>query len=107
MIQASKTAWAPALGITRPVAIAALFAGALLLTVPAAAADCINHCDYWHYYGPYDFSYISPGLVGYPRCDRLGNCSPNLIYVSPYPGRWQKRITIRPVKHPLSTDAPR
>jgi hypothetical protein len=106
MIQASKTDKAPALGITKPVAIAALFAGALL-AVPAAAADCSNHCDYWHNYGPYDFSYISPGLVGYPRCDRQGNCSPNLIYVSPYPARWQKRITVRPVKRPLSTDTPR
>jgi hypothetical protein len=87
------------------VAVAALFAGALL-PVHAAAEGCSNHCDYWHYYGPYDFSYISPGLLGYPRCDRQGNCSPNLIYVSPYSGR-QGRITVRPVKRspPLSAGA--
>jgi hypothetical protein len=65
------------LGTTKPIAVAALLAGALL-TVPATAEDCGRHCDYWHYYAPYDFSYISPGLLGYPRCDREGNCPPNL-----------------------------
>jgi hypothetical protein len=24
------------------------------------AEDCAPHCDYWHNYGPYDFSYIKP-----------------------------------------------
>jgi hypothetical protein len=62
---------------------------------PASAADCSTHCDYWHYYGPYDFSYISPGLVGYPICDRQGNCSPHLIYV--HPNQLRRRITIRPL----------
>jgi hypothetical protein len=33
------------------------------------AGDCSPHCDYWHYYGPYDFSYIRPGLFAYPICD--------------------------------------
>jgi hypothetical protein len=59
------------------------------------AEDCAPHCDYWHNYGPYDFSYIKPGMVGYPICDRQGNCSPYLVYV--YPGRRYGRITIRPV----------
>jgi len=95
------------LGITRPIVIEVLLAGALL-TVPAAAEDCGRHCDYWHYYGPYDFSYISPGLLGYPRCDREGNCSPNLTYVYSYSGHWHGRITVRPVRRPppLSAGAP-
>jgi hypothetical protein len=59
------------------------------------AEDCSPHCDYWHNYGPYDFSYIRPGMFGYPICDRQGNCSPYLIYT--YPGSRYGRITIRPV----------
>jgi len=63
----------------------------------ASAADCSPRCDYWHYYGPYDFSYVSPGLIGYPVCDRQGNCSPSLIYV--HPSQPYRRITIRPLGH--------
>jgi hypothetical protein len=60
----------------------------------AALADdyCAPSCDKWHYYGPYDFSYIRPGLLGYPVCDRLGNCAPHLVYTHP---DW-RRITIIP-----------
>jgi hypothetical protein len=58
------------------------------------AEDCAPHCDYWHNYGPYDFSYIRPGMFGYPICDRQGNCSPYLVYT--YQGRRYGRITIRP-----------
>ena len=60
----------------------------------ARAEECRLHCDYWHYYGPYDFSYVSPGLLGYPLCDRGGNCSPFLTYV--FPGRRHGRVTVRP-----------
>jgi len=77
--------------------LAAAPAACLLGCGPASAQDCSPHCDYWHYYGPYDFSYISPGLIGYPRCDRQGNCSPYLTYV--YPGRRQGRVIVRPVTH--------
>jgi hypothetical protein len=65
------------------------------------AEDCSPHCDYWHYYGPYDFSYIQPGLFGYPSCDRQGNCSPYLIYT--YSGHRHGRITIRPVSRTTAT----
>jgi hypothetical protein len=58
------------------------------------ADDCSPHCDYWHYYGPYDFTYIQPGLFAYPICDGQGNCSPHLVYT--YAGRWHGRITIHP-----------
>lgn len=59
----------------------------------ASAQDCAPHCDYVHDYGPYDYSWVSPGLVGYPICDRAGNCLPHLVYRKfghPGPG-----ITIR------------
>ena len=83
--------------VSKCVAIAIVSAGALL-TVPAAAEECSPHCDYWHYYGPYDFSYIYPGLVGYPRCNREGDCSPYLTYV--YSDRRYPHVTVRPVRGP-------
>jgi hypothetical protein len=46
----------------------------------ASAAECSPHCDYNHYYGPYDFSYIRPGLYAYPVCGLRGNCAPYLVY---------------------------
>jgi hypothetical protein len=63
-----------------------------------SAEDCAPHCDYSHYYGPYDFTYIRPGMFAYPICDRQGNCSPHLIYT--YPGHRYGRITVRPAKAP-------
>jgi hypothetical protein len=67
----------------------------LLGSDAAGAEDCAPHCDYWHNYGPYDFNYIKPGLLGYPICDQQGSCSPYLVYT--YPGRRYGRITVRPV----------
>jgi hypothetical protein len=63
----------------------------------ALAVDCAPHCDFVHDYGPYDFSYIRPGLAGIPVCDRQGNCSPHLVYV--YSGLLpQIRIIVRPTR---------
>jgi len=62
----------------------------------AFAFDCAPYCDYNHDYGPYDLSWVSPGLAGYPVCDRQGNCSPYLVYRRfgrPWPGI---TITVRP-----------
>ena len=64
---------------------------------PAAAdVSCAPNCDFFHYYGPYDFTYVRPGLFGYPVCDWRGNCSPHLVYQ--YSGvPWHGvTITIRP-----------
>jgi hypothetical protein len=75
--------------------ISATAFGLLLLSAShAVVADdyCSPHCDYWHYYGPYDYSYIQPGLLGYPVCDRRGYCAPHLVYTHP---DW-RRITIVP-----------
>ena len=45
-----------------------------------SAAECYPHCDYNHDYGPYDFSYIRPGLYAYPVCGPRGACAPYLVY---------------------------
>jgi hypothetical protein len=78
-----------------PPAVLSIFLGA---SGVALAYDCAPHCDYTHDYGPYDFSYLAPGLVGYPVCDRHGNCSPYLVYRRfgrPWPGI---DITVRPTR---------
>lgn len=81
--------------------LAAAALGAILIhSGVAEATDCAPHCDYVHDYGPYDFSYIRPGLFGYPVCDWRGDCSPYLIYRysgRPWPG---VTITIRPTRAP-------
>jgi hypothetical protein len=82
----------------RVFAVAGVFSLFVLGASAASAEDCSPHCDYWHNYGPYDFSYIQPGLVGYPRCDARGQCSPYLVYV--YPGHRHGRVTVRPVSRP-------
>ena len=46
----------------------------------ALAVECYPHCDYVHDYGPYDFTYVRPGLYGYPLCNLRGECLPNLVY---------------------------
>jgi hypothetical protein len=72
---------------------AALFALPLLTAAQPAAAEinCSPHCDYNHDYGPYDFTYIRPGLFGFPRCNARGDCSPYLVYTYP-----RYSITVRP-----------
>src|SRR5262249_5126279 len=75
-------------------AAAALLGLLLLGTVPARAEnECWPDCDFRHYYGPQDFTYIRPGLFLYPRCGPSGDCSPYLI--SSYPRRVIGRITVR------------
>ena len=73
--------------------------GFLIAGTGAGVAEqlCFPHCDYVHYYGPYDFSYKQPGLFGYPQCGPQGDCAPNLVYMMavPRPGP-TGRITVRP-----------
>jgi hypothetical protein len=79
--------------------LAAAVLGAITLQAGTAwAVDCSPHCDYVHDYGPYDFSYIRPGLFGYPICNRQGDCLPHLVYR--FSGRpWPDVIiTIRPTR---------
>jgi len=65
---------------------------------PAAAAECAPHCDYNHRYGPYDFTYVRPGLFAYPLCDALGRCAPRLVYVQS--GRPTGNVEVRFPRRP-------
>ena len=78
-----------------PRCLAAALLGLLVLGSTSARAenDCTPYCDFLHYYGPQDFTYIRPGLFLYPRCGPSGNCSPYLI--STYPRRPVGRIIVR------------
>jgi hypothetical protein len=68
--------------------------GPFLAGAGAAMAEqyCYPHCDYVHYYGPFDLSYIRPGLIGYPQCGPQGDCAPHLAFA---PGLRRGRITVR------------
>jgi hypothetical protein len=65
----------------------------------ALAVECFPYCDYVHNYGPYDFTYVRPGLYGYPRCNVRGECLPNLYYSTsglPRRGNVEVRFIHRP-----------
>jgi hypothetical protein len=64
--------------------------------VAFAERECFPHCDYTHYYGPFDFTYARPGLFGYPHCGPQGDCSPHLTYTTGIVRPIQTgRITVR------------
>jgi hypothetical protein len=68
-----------------------LLAGAGVAT---AQELCFPHCDYAHYYGPFDFTYVRPGLFGHlHHCGPQGDCSPQLALTSSVVPRG--RITVR------------
>jgi hypothetical protein len=71
----------------------AFLAAFWLGTRAVSAAECFPHCDYSHYYGPFDFTYVQPGLFGYPLCGPRGNCSALLVYSTS--GVRRGRITVR------------
>ncbi|HXW23738.1 MAG TPA: hypothetical protein VEK73_03240 [Xanthobacteraceae bacterium] len=76
-----------------------LFAAAVLVLIAApcparAEVDCAPYCDYTHDYGPYDLTYIRPGLYAFPVCGPSGDCSPYALHT--YPRYRGVRITIRP-----------
>jgi hypothetical protein len=72
---------------------AAVFCLCVFGSASAAAVECAPHCDYYHYYGPYDFTYVRPDLYAYPLCGPRGNCSPYLVYSTS--GVRRGRIEIR------------
>jgi hypothetical protein len=88
-----------------PRCLAAAFVVLLAAGSPARAEyDCNPYCDFVHYYGPLDFSYVyrrspvgftnaGPGLFLYPHCAPNGTCSPYLI--SSYPRRPIGRVIVR------------
>jgi hypothetical protein len=73
--------------------LASSFLGTWLGTGAVSAAECFPYCDYTHYYGPFDFTYIQPGLFGHALCGPRGNCSPQLAYSTT--GIRRGRITVR------------
>jgi hypothetical protein len=77
-------------------ALAMMASVSVLLLAAPAAAECYPHCDYIQDYGPYDYTYVRPGLFGYPVCDRLGNCSPWALYAYSWGPRG--RITVRSLR---------
>ena len=86
----------------------------LLWLAPGAASaqsDCYPYCDFTHYYGPQDFTwvqpggygpqqsiYVRPGLFLHPRCGPSGYCSPYLLSSSQ---RFRGRVTVRTVVRPV------
>ncbi len=79
-------------------AVAAVFA---LASGPAAAeVGCVPYCDFTHDYGPYDYTWVRPGLYLYPRCSPSGDCSPHLIRSSRYRGSVTIRSLARPLRRP-------
>ena len=63
-------------------ALATALLGLLLpaaLTGPATAqtaVSCAPFCDYRHYYGTYDYTYVQPGVYCRPICGPDGTCVP-------------------------------
>ena len=81
-----------------PKAIAAAIL-VLLAAAPAAAeVGCAPYCDFTHYYGPQDFTWVRPGLYLYPACGPSGYCSPYLVSSRRYVGRVTVRSLGRPVR---------
>ncbi len=80
-------------------AVCMLIGLALEPAEPAMAeVGCAPYCDFTHYYGPYDFTWVRPGLYAYPRCAPDGSCSPYLV------SSWQRfrgRVTVRRLPRPL------
>lgn len=84
---------------------AATLAGLFVLAASScleqvSAAECYPHCDYNHYLGPSDFTYISPGLYGYLVCSPGMLCSPRMVYR--HSGVPTGRIEIRFPRRPRS-----
>jgi hypothetical protein len=70
-----------------------LFAVVTLAASSAVAVDCSPYCDFTHDYGPYDLTWVRPGLYAFPVCGPSGDCAPHAVYV--YPRYRGVRITVR------------
>jgi hypothetical protein len=93
--------------MSRP--IAAIIALLVCLGAGSASAQsCVPYCDFNHYYGPQDFTWVQPGGYGrqqfifvrpglflHPYCGPSGYCSPHLLSSQP---RFRGRVTVRPVR---------
>jgi hypothetical protein len=75
----------------------------LLALVPSTAlaqVSCAPNCDFVHDYGPYDFTWVRPGLFLYPYCGPSGYCSPYVISSSHYRGRVTIHRLAQPIRRP-------
>ena len=94
-----------------PKAIVAAILVLLAITPAAAEVGCWPYCDFNHYYGPQDFTwvqpggygrqhsiYVRPGLFLHPYCDPSGYCSPYLLSSAQ---RFRGRVTVRTVVRPV------
>ena len=82
-----------------PRLIAAAVVAVLALAPGPAAAEvgCAPDCDFTHDYGPYDYTWVRPGLYVYPRCAPNGYCSPYVVRSARYRGS----VTIHRLARPL------
>jgi hypothetical protein len=87
-------------GIANRKARASLFALSIAAPIffvtasPARAeVECSPYCDYTHDYGPYDLTWIRPGLYAFPVCGPSGDCAPHAVHT--YPRYRSVRITVR------------
>jgi hypothetical protein len=76
----------------RRLSAAAVVVGVLFGAGAASAAECYPYCDYIHDYGPFDYTWVRPGMFAYPVCDWRGNCAPRYAYV--FSGQ-RGRVTVR------------
>ena len=70
----------------------------LALEPAMAEVGCAPYCDFTHFYGPYNFTWVRPGLYAYPLCGPEGSCSPYLVSSSQ---RFRGRVTVRSLGRPL------
>ena len=76
----------------------------------SAEVGCAPTCDFNHYYGPQDFTwvqpggygpqqfiYLRPGLFRHPYCGPSGYCSPYLLSSSQ---RFRGRVTVHSLARP-------
>ncbi len=80
------------------IAAAACLLIGLAFEPAAAEVGCAPYCDFTHFYGPYDFTWVRPGLYAYPVCGPEGNCSPRLVYLQQ---GFRGRVTVRRHVRPL------
>ena len=84
----------------RIIAAAVCVIAAVAIEPAAAEVGCAPYCDFTHYYGPQDFTWVRPGLYAYPACGPDGSCSPYLV------SSWQRyrgRVTVRTLARPTRT----
>ena len=97
--------------MSRPIAAITALLLCLAAGPAAAQSSCVPYCDFNHYYGPQDFTWVKPGGYGrqqfifvppglflHPYCGPSGYCSPYLLSSAQ---RFRGRVTVRTVTRPI------